>query len=66
MSEKDNGGFAFPSSGDYCDPRGMTLRDWFAGIYLIGMSSPDIHMSYVDIASECYKQADVMLAERNK
>lgn len=63
---KDNGGYAFPSSGDYCDPRGMTLRDWFAGQALASGLCPHNVYEYGAMASWCGRMADAMLEERNK
>lgn len=47
--------------------QGMTLRDWFAGQVLASCSS-DTTMSlrYEERAEFCYKQADAMIAVRNK
>lgn len=71
MSEKDNGGPAFPvGSGQWKDFPGMTLRDWFAGqalagwlAYFAGTSSP---MKPENMALESYQFADAMIAERDK
>ena len=38
MSEKDNGGAAFPIAGLHGMPfGGMSLRDWYAGMALLGI-----------------------------
>ena len=68
MSEKDNGGPAFPvGSGPWKDFPGMTLRDWFAGMVLAGINvDPDPESSPEDRAKWAYSDADAMLAERNK
>jgi|DEB0MinimDraft_3_1074331.scaffolds.fasta_scaffold102566_1 hypothetical protein len=68
MSDKDNGGPAFahgdPHHGG--DP-GMTLRDWFAGQALSGMSAnPEIYGKPSTYAADAYKCADEMLAARRK
>ena len=72
---KETGGPAFPTHGanDGDDPRnqilggGMTLRDWFAGMALIGINAhygvPTIKENHY---KEAYQQADAMLAERIK
>jgi len=74
MSDKDNGGHAFPvvptmgSDGyyGYAYP-GMTLRDWFAGMVLAGINvDPDYESSPEDRAKWAYYDADAMLAERDK
>lgn len=49
---------------------GMTLRDYFAGQALGGMSSValddgDTLMGWADMAKAAYKAADAMLAARN-
>lgn len=71
MSEKDNGGPAFPVAVDqkHWDYPGMTLRDWFAGQALACVmqrfepgSDPDTS----DIAIQAYMIADAMLAERDQ
>jgi hypothetical protein len=74
MAPKDDGGFAFPTDDVQAwatCPRcnlshrrcGMTLRDYFAGQALAGMS---IEVGMEDIAARCYCLADAMLAERSK
>ncbi len=47
---------------------GMTLRDWFAGQAMQGMSANgDFSDSdYAEVAKWSYEQADAMLAERKK
>jgi len=68
MSERNDGGPAFPiGSGDVRDPCGMTLRDWFAGMVLVGINvDPDHESSPEDRAKWAYFDADAMLAERDK
>jgi hypothetical protein len=45
----------------------MSLRDWFAGQYLIGLASnPKAIGTAQEWAKECYDQADAMLEERNR
>ena len=75
MTNKHNGGAAFPnsgyavSSGEYVYPSsGMTLRDYFAGQALAGLiASPEhtLHEATV-LAGAAYIAADAMLAERGK
>jgi hypothetical protein len=48
---------------------GMTLRDWFAGQYLMTFVTVDDIQKVWDplqIAKECYNMADAMLAEQKK
>lgn len=69
---KNDGGSAFPfqassaegmNSPDY----GMTMRDWFAGTILAGMiANPEIGGSAEELAHYAYKQADAMIAERDR
>ena len=80
MSMKD-GGPAFPRPlPDVAVPpdealrtvaqyRGMSLRDWFAGMALIGLKPNTNNSAQLDeeaVAKKCYRQADAMLAERDK
>ena len=63
MAGRYNGGPAFPVPAEFND-EGMTLRDWFAGQVLAGIST-----SYTDQQDEAewtYSVADAMLAERAK
>jgi hypothetical protein len=70
MSEKDNGGPAFPiTAGQQVYAQGMTLRDWFAGQAMAGMlADPNVkgHGIFEIVARDAYKTADAMLAERAK
>ena len=72
MSEKNNGGPAFPVAHDGFYKLGMTLRDWFAGQALAGMAtlyavaggvSEDIAKANATVS---YLMADAMLKERDK
>lgn len=50
---------------------GMTLRDWYAGQVLAGMSSialddGDMIMGWADMAKAAFNAADAMLAERER
>jgi len=71
---KNDGGAAFPleNSGDgRWVNSGMALRDWFAGMALIGhLSNPETmnHPSYTrdGLVTECYQMADAMLEARGK
>jgi len=69
MSEKSNGGPAFPlalqdglTSNCYTDA-GMSLRDWFAGMAMTGLCSHPRFPSNA-IPREAYTIADAMLAAR--
>ena len=79
MSRPD-GGPAFPqsiavdpdggvrSSRDFFGFEGMALRDWFAGMAMMGMHTnvKRNNDSTGHIALEAYTQADAMIAEREK
>lgn len=79
MKKLDDGGPAFPSpesfnaNGERLSyfEYGMTLRDWFAGQALVGITT-DIAFRMNDlgvlseIAKDAYSVADAMLAERAK
>ncbi len=69
MTNKDNGGPAFPNAenGHGFPPHlGMTLRDYFAAKVLMGCATiTDADLGTVkDIAETCYKLADAMLEAR--
>jgi hypothetical protein len=73
MTQKDNGGPAFPHDGRDNGPGnikgrahdGMSLRDWFAGQALAGFcSDPDMKTHHM--ANMAYELADAMLEARNK
>ena len=64
MSKSDDGGSAFPwTSDDYGIDFGMSLRDYFAGQALAGMTS-DAECSVKVIAGAAYEFADAMLEQR--
>lgn len=78
ISQKETGGPAFPETRWDDKTRrdiqwsGMTLRDWFAGQALGGLTVGwnDMPGSYAEctggVASAAYGIADAMLAERSK
>lgn len=78
MSDGNDGGSAFPkmagwrptgnmrmeTTAEYHET-GMSLRDYFAGQALAGMSAdPNIQGSWVEIADKAYFAADAMLLRR--
>lgn len=69
---KETGGPAFPLSGDIPvhnmdEQKGMTLRDYFAGQALAGLSrGVGLDLERHDLARRSYTIADAMLAERVK
>ena len=71
---KDTGGPAFPTKSLYTDlgcveeqyENGMTLRDYFAGQYLVTFKVNDGSVTASMVAIKCYKVADAMIKERNK
>lgn len=73
MRKPNDGGPAFPLvtrwTGDgypYEYTNGMSLRDWFAGMALVGyMARPDAQEGMVT-AEDCYWYADAMLAVRER
>lgn len=47
MSERDNGGPAFPKPNKYpCEQDGMSLRDYFAAHALAGMAANESWVAY--------------------
>ena len=70
---KNDGGPAFPVQDlSKWQASGMSLRDWFAGKALIGLTSSiractdGEDYSPEQMAEYCYECADAMLAERDK
>ena len=67
MSYPDGGGSAFPSAGKMQHGDwGMTLRDHFAGLAMSAFMSRGAGGDHITIAAVSYRQADAMIAERNK
>lgn len=72
MSERDNGGQAFPVPGlsnlpneQFVYPEGgMSLRDYFAAKAMQSLTKPQNSNSWDWIASEAYTAADAMLQAR--
>lgn len=64
----DDGGVAFPTNNMNLENRGMSLRDWFAGQMLAGMSANKEYnsMSGDTVADWCYSQADLLIAKKRK
>jgi hypothetical protein len=67
----NDGGPAFPGfASDISNGDGMSLRDWFAGKAMQGILSAQVHGLGVEFAEQfaklAYKQADAMLAAREK
>ena len=62
MTNKDDGGAAFPVAADEFTT-GMSLRDWFAGQALEGRGYDG--WGAQDIAEMAYEIADAMLAARS-
>ena len=62
-----DGGAAFPVSNGRDTDHGMTLRDWFAGQALSGISAKSedgFSISPKDEAEWAYQRADAMIAAR--
>lgn len=70
MSKTNNGGpaFPFPVAHGSNAPKGMSLRDWFAGQALAGMCAHQDTwgLGVPQIAEAAFALADAMLAEREK
>jgi len=77
MSEKNNGGPAFPNKAEQCNfgyelSGGMTLRDYFAAKALGVMCSSNVNSTGTfsspegrdTVASVCYLMADAMIKAR--
>ena len=68
MSDRDDGGPAFPMAGEpgIEFDRGMSLRDWFAGQALDQRKMLSTGAYYAaDAAREAYEIADAMLKTRS-
>jgi len=68
MSDKDNGGPAFPDAEGQADyTGGMTLRDYFAAKAMQGaMANPEVKETAGARSEWAYEIADAMLKEREK
>jgi len=76
MSNKDNGGHAFPCAGsEHGYPEaGMSLRDYFAAKAMAMFNGMDVtceadirrRLDFSEAASLSYQYADAMLKERAK
>lgn len=73
MRTPNDGGPAFPwreedGGGGYCQHKGMSLRDWFAGQALTGIVLSPLgsggRVTFLSTARDAYRYADAMLAER--
>jgi hypothetical protein len=63
------GGAAFPCADQTRPQEGMTLRDWFAGMAMMGSIASDQPQWTCDDGlrvKKAYEVADAMLAERAK
>lgn len=62
------------TTDEQTDKTGMTLRDWFAGQALNAVNPEDLYFGTVEkshnpwpnVAENCYKAADAMLAARKE
>lgn len=64
MSNKENGGPAFPKSGGFTQA-GMNLRDYFAAKAMQGLMASDVRDNPKAFAEYSYQMADAMLKERD-
>ena len=64
MSNTNTGGPAFPSTHAHGQDEGMTLRDYFAGQVLIGLSIRREGATDENDARNAYALADAMLKAR--
>lgn len=71
MSEKPQGGPAFPCVIGDIYYKGMTLRDYFAGQSLLSAAvmsvvAPNAALKAEDVAAAAYRMADAMIAAREQ
>lgn len=64
MSNKDNGGPAFPSQYNIPENQGMTLRDYFAAKAMQGLLAGPMDAELKEFAEWSYRIADAMLEAR--
>jgi hypothetical protein len=69
MTDKSNGGSAFPSGQQAGHSVGMSLRDWFAGMAMQGFLAAHtgpmgVYGTTGLLAQNAYLLADAMLARR--
>jgi hypothetical protein len=65
MSDSNDGGPAFPTQNGCKSDEGMSLRDWFAGMALSAVISPETHMATTTATAQCcYDIADAMIEAR--
>ena len=61
-----DGGPAFPAVPNPDFYRGLSLRDWFAGMALRELRMSDPAYDWKKLAARAYDYADAMIAEREK
>lgn len=70
MTNKNDGGSAFPRDAEYLTgDKGMTLRQWYAGMALQGMRADTKWFSKTSsqtLAHIAFKDADAMIKEGEK
>lgn len=66
MTQRNDGGPAFPLEYSQVTSPGMTLRDYFAAKAMQGLVQTLTNSSTTTIVVEAYEFADAMLAEREK
>jgi len=68
LIDKDGGpafaAMAIAPAGDVYHSEGMTLRDWFAGQALAGLSTLDADCGPMGVAHDAYRYAEAMLKTR--
>ena len=64
---QDGGGPAFPTQNGTRNDAGMTLRDWFAGMFIQGGDPMEFDIrDRHEVAKYAYLMADAMLAARKE
>ena len=68
MTDRDDGGPAFPWGEHGTHLGGMSIRDYFAAQAMPHALTYQLtgHEYYERVAATCYELADAMLVERNK
>lgn len=70
QNNSDEPAFPLPISRTQPDQKGMSLRDWFAGMAIGAPCMKEIRIDsledFENVAADCYAIADAMIAARKR